>query len=105
MEKCYQNRKGSLFHLTSDSTINIFFYQWKCFSFKKTVYELYRVTNSQKFSEFMRRYRKLYPAYVLRKETRFKGVLRFAKTLLKRERGTQPPNILKTYRKDFGTGN
>ena len=35
-----------------------FFYQWKGFSFKKTVYELYRVTNSQKFSEFMRRYRK-----------------------------------------------
>ena len=74
-------------------------------SLSKKLYDLYRVTNSQTFSEFMRNYRKLHLGYLLRRENRFKDVLRFAETLLKRERGTHPPNVVEPYRKDFGTGN
>ena len=67
--------------------------------------ELYRVTNSQPFSESVRFYRKRHLGHLLRRESTFKDVLRFVETLPKRKRGPRPPTILKTYRKDFGTDN
>ena len=67
--------------------------------------ELYKITNSQPFSESVRFYRKRHLGHLLRRGSTFKDVLRFVETLPKRKRGPRPPTILKTYRKDLGTDN
>ena len=64
---------------------------------------LYALTNCGSLSLEIKKYRKRHLGHVLRRDSTFKDTLRYIQTIPKRSRGKRPPNILKTYRKDFGT--